>query len=88
MRLKFNDESTQDVHLPVQIWNHTDRYTATIPVQRPIIGVRLWPDPNVPDWNASNDVWGDAPPADPHPVSTAGGVVPPISGLPASSGKP
>jgi len=88
MRLKFNDGSTQDVHLPVQIWNHTDRYTATIPVRRPIIGVRLWPDPNVPDWNASNDVWGDAPAANAHPVSTGGGVVPPIGLAPASSGKP
>ena len=24
----------------------------TIPVTRPVVGARLWPDPNVPDWNA------------------------------------
>jgi hypothetical protein len=79
MRLKFNDGSTQDVRLPVQIWTHSDRYTATLPVLRPVIGVRLWPDPNVPDWNSSNDVWGEAPAADRQAASTGGGAVPPIS---------
>ena len=33
MRLKFNDQSTQDVRLPVQIWTHADRYTATVAVR-------------------------------------------------------
>jgi hypothetical protein len=85
MRLKFNDASTQDVRLPVQIWTRTDRYLATIPVSRAVVGVRLWPDPNVPDWNTANDVWGSPPPADSKPVSTGGGIVPPI---PASPTKP
>ena len=84
MRLKLNDQSTRDVQLPVEIWTHADRYTATVPVSKPIVGVRLWPDPNVPDWNTSNDVWGDAPPADRQAVSTGGGIVPPI---PPSPGK-
>jgi hypothetical protein len=44
-----------------------------------VIGVRLWPDPNVPDWNSSNDVWGEAPAADRQAASTGGGAVPPIS---------
>jgi len=83
MRLKFNDASTQDVRLPVQIWTRTDRYLATIPVSRPVVGVRLWPDPNVPDWNAANDVWGSPPAGDVKPVSTGGGMVPPIPGAPA-----
>jgi aminopeptidase N len=64
MRLRFDDRSTTDVHLPVEIWTRTDRYTATIPVRRTVVGVRLWPDPSVPDINSANDVWGDAPPAD------------------------
>jgi peptidase M1-like protein len=85
MRLRFNDESTLDVRLPVEIWVHGDRYTASIPVARPVIGVRLWPDPSVPDWNAANDVWGDAPPADRQAVSTGGGVVPPIPASPSKS---
>ena len=85
MRLRFNDESTLDVRLPVEIWVHGDRYTASIPVARPVIGVRLWPDPSVPDWNAANDVWGDAPPADRQAVSTGGGIVPPIPASPIKS---
>ena len=83
MRLKFNDGSTQDVRLPVQVWTRTDRYTATIPVERAVVGVRLWPDPTVPDWNSANDVWGSAPAGDPKPVSTGGGIVPAISASPA-----
>jgi hypothetical protein len=83
MRLKFNDATTQDVRLPVQIWSHSDRYTASVAVSRPVIGVRLWPDPNVPDWNPSNDVWGEAPPGNPETMSTGGGVAPPIPITPA-----
>jgi hypothetical protein len=85
MRLKFNDGSTQDVRLPVQIWTRTDRYMATIPVARAVVGVRLWPDPNVPDWNTGNDTWGSPPPADAKPASTAGGAAPAI---PASPTRP
>ena len=82
MRLKFNDLTTQDVRLPVEIWSRGDRYVATIAVQRPVVGVRLWPDQSVPDFNASNDVWGDVPPADVRPASTSGGIVPPIPPTP------
>jgi hypothetical protein len=79
MRLKYNDGTTGDVKLPVEIWTHSNRYTASLPVARPVIGVRLWPDPNVPDWNPSNDVWGDAPVADTQVMSTSGGIVPSIT---------
>jgi hypothetical protein len=82
MRLKFNDGTTQDVKLPVQIWAQSDRYTATIPAIRPVTGVRLWPDANVPDWNSANDVWGDAPPVERQSSSTGGGAVPPIPASP------
>jgi aminopeptidase N len=80
MRLEYNDRSTTDVRLPVEIWTHAGngRYTAIIPVPRPVVGVRLWPDRAVPDWNAANDVWGDAPPAERQAASTAGGLAPPI----------
>ena len=79
IRLKLNDQSTEDVHLPVEIWAHTDRYTATVSVKRPVVGARLWPDAHVPDWNSANDVWGSAPPADKEDGATAGGLVPPIA---------
>jgi hypothetical protein len=85
MRLKLNDGSTQDVRLPVQIWTRADRYLATVPVNRAVVGVRLWPDPNVPDWNSANDVWGSPPPLEKQPNSTGGGAVPAIS---PSSSKP
>jgi len=78
IRLRFDDRSTQDVRLPAQIWAHSDRYTASIPVRRPVIGARLWPEANVPDWNSGNDVWGDAPLGDAQAGSTGGGIVPPI----------
>jgi aminopeptidase N len=85
MRLKFNDASTQDVKVPVEVWARANRYTVLVQVSRPVVGARLWPDPHVPDWNPSNDVWGDAPPGDRNAVSTSGGIVPPI---PASPTKP
>jgi len=78
MRLKLNNATTQDVKLPVDIWDHSNRYTAIISVERPVVGVRLWPDPHVPDWNASNDTWGDAPLADRLTPSTSGGLATPI----------
>jgi hypothetical protein len=83
MRLKFSDQTTRDVRLPVEIWDRGDRYTAEIPVTRTVTGVRLWPDPTVPDWNSGNDVWGDPPPADSHPASTSGGLMPPIPPSPS-----
>ena len=86
MRLMFDDRSTTDVRLPVEIWTRTDRYMATIPVRRAVVGVRLWPDPSVPDVNSANDVWGDAPPADTPAGSAAGGTSPPAR--PSSPGKP
>jgi Peptidase family M1 domain len=83
MRLRFNDKSTRDVRLPVEIWARGNRYTAEIPIDRAITGVRLWPDATVPDWNQSNDVWGDPPPADPPAASTAGGLMPAIPSSPS-----
>jgi len=78
MRLKLDDLSTTDIHLPVEIWTRTDRYVATIPVRRSVVGVRLWPDPSVPDVNSANDVWGDAPTADTPAGSAAGSPAPAV----------
>ncbi|HEU4564011.1 MAG TPA: M1 family metallopeptidase [Gemmatimonadaceae bacterium] len=73
MRLKLADGTTTDVKLPVQIWSRGDVYTAEIPVKGRVVGARLWPDPSVPDWNAKNDTWGDAPPAEKLGPVTMGG---------------
>jgi hypothetical protein len=66
----FSDGSTEDFHLPAEIWARSDRFDAELPVRGKVTGVRLWPDPTVPDWNATNDTWGSAPSGDPpHPVT-------------------
>ena len=74
MRLRLADGSTQDVTIPVEIWNSNQRVTAEVPVRSNVIGVRLWPDGTVPDWNDSNDAWGNAPAADTPALVTTGGL--------------
>jgi hypothetical protein len=66
MRVKFSSGTTQDLRLPVDIWYKGKTFQAVIPeTDAKVTGVRLWPDPSVPDWDASNNTWGDAPAADP-----------------------
>ena len=74
MRLRLADGSTQDVTIPVEIWSSNPRVTAEVPVRSNVIGVRLWPDGTVPDWNDSNDAWGNAPAADTPALVTTGGL--------------
>ena len=70
LRLALEDGSTQDVKLPVEIWAGSERFDADVAVRARVVGARLWPDPSVPDWNRSNDTWGNAPAANaPHPVT-------------------
>jgi hypothetical protein len=76
LRLKLADGTTRDVQLPVDIWTRGDRFVAELDVAGTVKGVRLWPDPSVPDWNADNDVWGDAPSADVLKPVTSGGLGP------------
>jgi hypothetical protein len=84
LRLRFADSSTQDVDLPVEVWSHGDRYDAVIAVKAPVVGVRLWPEGIVPDWDATNDTWGAAPPAAAaNAPSTVGGLSGAIGGHPA-----
>jgi len=63
LRVAYADGTTQDFSLPVNIWAAGNRFEAVLPVRAPVTGVRLWPDPSVPDWNSDNDTWGSAPPA-------------------------
>ena len=65
LRVAYADGTTQDFWLPVNIWARGKRFDAVIPVRGNLTGVRLWPDPSVPDWNPSNDTWGNPPPANP-----------------------
>ncbi|HEY7879018.1 MAG TPA: M1 family metallopeptidase [Gemmatimonadaceae bacterium] len=79
LRLSLADGSTQDARLPVAIWSAGDTYAATIPVRARVIGARLWPDGTVPDFNATNDTWGNPPPATPLTAVTGGGLTSPVS---------
>ena len=77
VRLKLADGSTQDVRFPVDVWSRGRVYRGTVAVKANVVGARLWPDPSVPDWNAANDTWGDAPAADARGPVTAGGLATP-----------
>jgi hypothetical protein len=65
LRLKYQNGTTGDFTLPASIWANGDRFDAIIAVPLRVVGARLWPDPSVPDWNRSNDSWGDAPSSNP-----------------------
>ncbi len=77
-RVKYADGSTEDFRFPVQVWNIGNHYIATILARGRVVGVHLWPDPNVPDWNPGNDQWGNAPAVDADMPSTGGGLASPI----------
>lgn len=64
LRLKYANGATGDFSLPPNIWANGDRFDAILGVPARVVGARLWPDPSVPDWNQSNDTWGDPPAAD------------------------
>lgn len=65
LRVGYTDGSTEDFSFPVNIWARSDRFEAVVPVRGTVSGVRLWPDPSVPDWNSANDIWGNPPSANP-----------------------
>ncbi len=70
LRLKYVNGTTSDFNLPANIWANGDRFDAVFAVPAQVVGARLWPDPSVPDWNHSNDSWGNAPQSDqPRPVT-------------------
>ncbi|MHB1312661.1 MAG: M1 family metallopeptidase [Gemmatimonadaceae bacterium] len=64
VRVKYADGSTEDLRFPVDVWARGASVSLTGPARGRVVGARLWPDPSVPDWNAANDTWGDAPRAD------------------------
>ena len=89
LRFRLEGGATHDVRLPVDVWAHClqeeratragcTRIRATITVPGRVTGVRLWPVQTVPDWNAGNDGWGDAPDADPIGRVTADAELTPV----------
>lgn len=65
-RVKYQSGKTADFRYPVDVWATGATFQARVEeTSDPVVGVRLFPDPSVPDWTESNNVWGDAPPSDP-----------------------
>jgi len=65
VRVKYEDGTTEDFRFPVDVWTRGTSTSLAAPARGKVVGARLWPDGTVPDWNATNDTWGDAPKADP-----------------------
>jgi hypothetical protein len=65
LRVKYANGSTGDFSFPANIWANGERFDAVISVPAQVVGARLWPDQSVPDWNSSNDIWGNPPASDP-----------------------
>jgi aminopeptidase N len=77
MRLRLADGSTRDVRAPVELWGRPaagDRVEVSLALPAAVTGVRLWPSGVSLDFDASNDTWGNAPPADPPGPATGGGL--------------
>lgn len=64
VRLRYADGTTEDLTFPVDAWGDGPTLRLQAPVRGRVTGARLWPDGSVPDWDAANDTWGEAPPAD------------------------
>jgi aminopeptidase N len=65
VRVKYEDGTTEDFRFPVDVWARGASVSLAAPARGKVVGARLWPDGTVPDWNAANDTWGDAPRATP-----------------------
>ena len=78
MRVGYADGTSEDLRFPVDVWSQGRTYQASFAARGTVTGVRLWPGGYVPDWDATNDTWGKAPPADPAGSSSSGGLMTPI----------
>lgn len=57
MRVVFDDGSTEDMTLPVEIWQRGDQWNHFFRTDKTIKSVRIDPDMLIPDINGSNDTW-------------------------------
>ncbi len=55
--LLLEDGSSQQLRLPVEIWYGGNRYTATVPGPRRVVGVTIDPDSLFPDVRRENNRW-------------------------------
>ncbi len=57
LTLTFADGSTQLLRYPVEIWYKGDRYTVSIPADKPVTSAQVNADGQFPDTNPRNDTW-------------------------------
>ncbi|MDT0641406.1 M1 family metallopeptidase [Zunongwangia sp. F363] len=57
MKLTYEDGSTEDLRLPVEIWQRGDTWSHLLETNKTLERVELDPDKIIPDINFSNDVW-------------------------------
>ena len=82
-RVRLADGSVREVRAPVDVWARAgvgDRVEVRVPGPGTVVGARLWPAPGVPDVDAANDAWGEAPPAPPPGAETGGGLAGAVGG--------
>ncbi len=61
LQVTYTDESTEEVDLPVEIWERGDSWTHLLRTDKTITKVEFDPKKQVPDINAGNDVFPNSP---------------------------
>ncbi len=57
MRVTYGDGSTEDITLPVEIWQRGDSWNHLLRTDKEVQSVELDPEKMLPDVNFSNDAW-------------------------------
>ncbi|MDT0675588.1 M1 family metallopeptidase [Autumnicola musiva] len=57
LKLTFENGSTENLRLPVEIWQRGDTWSHLLETEKTLNKVELDPDKIIPDINFSNDVW-------------------------------
>ena len=61
LEVTYTDNSTEEVDLPVEIWERGDSWTHMLRTEKTIIKVEFDPEKQVPDVNSGNDVYPNSP---------------------------
>lgn len=57
LRVSYNDGSTEDIRLPVEIWQRGDSWNHLLRTEKEVQSVEIDPEKLLPDVNFSNDAW-------------------------------
>ena len=61
LKLTYANDSTAQVHLPVEVWFQGNRYVYIRPAPAELVRVEIDPDFNLPDVRRENNVWAKTP---------------------------